>query len=275
MNSLDIQSAFVQGSRISRDLFITPPLEACTTKVWKLQKCVYDLVDALRLWYLRATEGLETLGATESIYDEAILYCHHNGKLKGVFSTHVDNIFWGGTTNFKKNVIDMIKQIIQINKENQNNFTYLGLHIKQNGHATDVDQEGYISDINPIVIEDERNKKSCEEITPYGRQQLRAVIGQLNWVSTQTRPDIVSDPCIASVSFKEAEVKDLLKVNKAIRKLQSESVHLKFTDLGDLRRCRVINYSNASYCNLSNEPSPGGFIIFICNQHNQVAPIQW
>ena len=77
------------------------------------------------------------------------------------------------------------------------------------------------------------------------------------------------------MSFKEAKVKDLLRVNKIIRKLKTESVHLKFIDLGDLRRCRVINYSDASYLNLSNEGSQGGFIIFICNQHNQVAPIQW
>ena len=77
------------------------------------------------------------------------------------------------------------------------------------------------------------------------------------------------------MSFKEAKVKDLLRINKIIRKLQSESVHLKFIDLGDLRRCRVINYSDASHRNLSNEGSQGGFIIFICNQHNQVTPVQW
>ena len=169
----------------------------------------------------------------------------------------------------------MIKEVFQISKESQNNFTYLGLHIKQTGHDIDIDQEGYISDINPIVIEDERNRKGCEAITTSERQQLRAVIGQLNWLSTQTRPDIAYDTCIASVSFKEAKVKDLLRVNKIIRKLQSESVHLKFIDLSDLRRYRVINYSDASYRNLLNEGSQGGFIIFICNQHNQVAPIQW
>ena len=108
----------------------------------------------------------------------------------------------------------MIKEVFQISKNNQNNFTYLGLHIKQNGDDIDTDQEKYISDINPIVIEHERNRKGCEEITTSERQQLIAVIGQLNWVSTQTRPDIAYDTCIASVSFKEAKVKDSLKSTK-------------------------------------------------------------
>ena len=143
MNSLDVQSAFLQGSRISRDLFIKPPPQASTSKIWKLQKCVYGLIDASRLWYLCVTEELKKLDATKSVHDEAIFYYHHNGKLEGIISTYVDDIFWG-TSNFNKNIIDMIKEVFQISKENQNNSIYLGLHIKQNGHDIDIDQEGYI-----------------------------------------------------------------------------------------------------------------------------------
>ena len=107
-NSLDIRSAFLQGSRNLRDLFIKPPPERCITKIWKLQNCVYDLADALHPRYLHVTEELKKLGATKSIYDEAIFCYHHNAKLEGIISTHVDDVSWGGTPNFKKDIIDMI-----------------------------------------------------------------------------------------------------------------------------------------------------------------------
>ena len=42
VNSLDSQSAFLQGSRISRDLFIKPPPEAYIANIWKLQDCLWS-----------------------------------------------------------------------------------------------------------------------------------------------------------------------------------------------------------------------------------------
>ena len=75
--------------------------------------------------------------------------------------------------------------------------------------------------------------------------------------------------------LKMPKYRNLNKVNKAIKKLKSETVHLKFIDLGDLQRCKIFNFSDASYRNLKGEGSQGGFIIFICNQYNQVVPIQW
>ena len=52
VNSLDIQSAFLQGKSITTDVYLMPPEEAGTEKLWKLKKCVYELTDASRRWYL-------------------------------------------------------------------------------------------------------------------------------------------------------------------------------------------------------------------------------
>ena len=37
LNSIDINSAFLQGKPIARDIFIVPEPEAHTIKLWKLQ----------------------------------------------------------------------------------------------------------------------------------------------------------------------------------------------------------------------------------------------
>ena len=56
INCLDIQSAFLQDSGISREIFLKPPVEASTKNLRKLRKCVYGLSAASRSWYLRVAE---------------------------------------------------------------------------------------------------------------------------------------------------------------------------------------------------------------------------
>ena len=41
-----MKTAFLQGKKIERGVYIRPLKEAATKKVWKLQKCVYGLGDA-------------------------------------------------------------------------------------------------------------------------------------------------------------------------------------------------------------------------------------
>ena len=76
LNGLDIQAAFLQGSEISRKVYLKPPVEASTNKLWKLRKCLYGLTDASRLWYIRVREELAKLNVSKSKFDDAIFYYH-------------------------------------------------------------------------------------------------------------------------------------------------------------------------------------------------------
>ena len=58
IHSADFKTAFLQGDVISRDVFIRPPKEACTNKLWRLNKTVYGLNDASRSWYLKLRETI-------------------------------------------------------------------------------------------------------------------------------------------------------------------------------------------------------------------------
>ena len=49
---MDLKTVFLQGKSIERDVFIKPPKEANTNKLWKLNTTVYGLCDAPREWYL-------------------------------------------------------------------------------------------------------------------------------------------------------------------------------------------------------------------------------
>ena len=46
---MDIKLTFLQGSKVDREAYLKPPVEAETSKLWKL---VYELCDAQHHWYL-------------------------------------------------------------------------------------------------------------------------------------------------------------------------------------------------------------------------------
>ena len=48
IEDIDVKTVFLQGKQIERTAYLQPPKEANTIKIWKLQKCVYDLTDASR-----------------------------------------------------------------------------------------------------------------------------------------------------------------------------------------------------------------------------------
>ena len=75
-------------------------------------------------------------------------------------------------------------------------------------------------------------------LTETEAQRFQTLAGQLNWTSSQTRPDISYQPCEVSTSIKHATVCDLKTANKYIRKVKSlEIVYIKISKFRDFRKC--------------------------------------
>lgn len=57
-------------------IYVQPPKECETDEsiVWKLNKCVYGLLDASRNWFPNARKELERLKCEESKLDPALFY---------------------------------------------------------------------------------------------------------------------------------------------------------------------------------------------------------
>ena len=165
INSLDIKCAFLQGKCIDRELFVKPPPEMETIKIWKLKTAVYGLKDASRTWYLKIKEELTNLGVSLSRYGEALFYWHHNSILCGIIAVHVDDLIWGGSILFKENIIDKIKEKFAISSVQSRKFRYLGLNIIQNYSGIMMHQNNYINDLKTLVISPDRLKTKFASVT--------------------------------------------------------------------------------------------------------------
>ena len=271
---IDVESAFLQGKQLDREVYIRPPLEAETDKLWKLNKCIYGLADAPRMWFTELCETLEKLGMEVCTYDESFLFWRQEGGLLGIMGVHVDDILNGGSIDFHRTIMQPLKEKFTLSMEVEGNFLYTGLEIKQKKNCIDLSQNEYISELCKIPINRDRVGDNKLPVSKKEYNDLRSVCGQLLWVSSQTRPDMAYQTCVASNSASTATIGDLKQVNKAIDYMQKNRLTLKYPKL-DLRDVFMLAFCDAAYANLKDGSSQGAHIVFLISRDGNCCPLAW
>ena len=127
LKSLDVTSAFLQGEKLERDVFVIPPPEARKPgKLWKLQKSAYGLYDASRKWFLAVKAELLDIGMKTVSGDDAVFTKHEKGKLTGVCIMRVDDFLVGGTEAFEKILNNKLKRRFTFGRKETGRFKFTG-----------------------------------------------------------------------------------------------------------------------------------------------------
>ena len=274
-HTIDVKSAYLQGNPIDRDVYLKPPPEFNCGTLWKLNKTVYGLSDAARQWFLRVTDELKHLGMKTSSLDSALFSWNHSGGLQGVICLYVDDFLWAGTQIFKNMIVDKLSDMFLIGSSASKAFKYIGLNICANNGYTTVDQFEYAQTIKPVTLSRQRAAAKSSELSDAEKTEYRGLIGQLNWISTHTRPDIAFDVCELSVICKNATIADLLRLNKVVLRVKNDNMRIFFPKLEQMNQCTIECYADASFANLTGSASQGGCVIFIKDSTGNYCPIYW
>ena len=277
-NSIDIKAAFLQGDNFERDVFLRPPKEAvCSEKVlWKLNKCVYGLNDVARVWYFTVRTFLLKLGCIQLKADPAGFYWYHEGELSGVFLMHVDDFIWGGSEAFKDNVIVKIRSEFQVGLQPSGVFKYIGLEVKQDNSGITLSQNQYLRSVKPVPVNVTRACNKLDECNVIEQENLRSLVGQIGWLSTNTKPDVSYDLLEMSCVLNHPKVDNVIQANKYLRKMEMVDGSLKISQLGNLDKVKLLAFSDASHASLlDGYSSAEGFIIFLVGEDGESCPLAW
>ena len=167
---------YLQGKDMDREIFIIPPKIYCPdfNKCWILDKGVYGLKDAGRLWFLEIWNKIEDRGGTFVIGDNAFFYYHKNKILHGVGCLYVDDVFGGGTELFMTDIFLPLMTRFKVSKIEKNNFKFFGLAVNQDPRDKNkmISQQKYISELEPVP--DTTGYNDTQKVT-----LLRGISGQL------------------------------------------------------------------------------------------------
>ena len=201
---------------------------------------------------------------------------YDNNNLQEILCARVDDFCWGGTEQFQVKSIKLIKKSFQISLEESETFKYLGLSVKQTCDYIKIDQSSYINELKEVENSQEKQKNNFAQLNKDEDWQLQGLAGQLNWIASQTRPDIAYNACEVSVFIKDATINDLIQANRYIRyicKAKSKSALIRLVDLENLEQCSIICFSDASFANLKGNSSQGGYIVFLYRDEKLFSPI--
>ena len=274
-HTIDIKSAYLQGNKIQRPIFLKPPKEYDEGKLWKLKKTVYGLCDAARAWYFRVKDELKSLSVEMCQLDNSLFTWKRNGKIEGLICIYVDDFLYSGTHLFCQMIMKKLKEKFLIGSSESITFTYVGLSIKSYRDGLTIDQNEYIAGLGSIPINKRRASEKSEKLDEKEKKEYRALVGQLNWISTHTRPDIAFETCVLSSSFYEAKVADLIRLNKLVERVQRDNINIYFPRLDNIREVTLECYTDASLQNLTNSNSQGGLIIFLKDNAGKKCPLFW
>ena len=275
IHSIDIKSAYLQGIPINRELYIKPPNEAQTDKLWLLKKCPYGLADAGRHWYMRVKEELKKLGGKQMSLDQSVFVWNKENCIIGIMVIHVDDFIFGGTDIFQDRVITGFREIFKIGREESSNYLkYIGIILNQKPEGIYLSTNTYCQDLTEIDTIN-MGSDSSRKLHPNEVKLLKQAAGQINWATNQSRPDCSFDNCTVANSTKEATVADINRANKILRKLRGQPVDIFFpTDL-NLSSCRIVVFSDASHANLPDRGSQGAHVIFLCDENGHYSLLAW
>ena len=277
--SLDVKAAFLQSNSLDRVVYIKPPRDIRKPGIiWKLLKPLYGINDAGRQWYFTVTEFLvHVMQCKQGLLDKAVYRCYDDaGKLIGIILIHVDDVLYAGTPKFIKTVIKELMKRFEISKTFDGAFMYLGWHLKQESNCTMIDQIAYGKSMKTVEISSERRKQKKELLNDVEIKEYQCLVGQLNWMGCQTRPDLKFDILELSTRMKNPCVENLIQANWVVNKMKDRTVQLKFHRL-DFKNIKILMFADASLGNLPDETSSarGHVVLIWCSTMKKVNVISW
>ena len=192
-------------------------------------KAVYGLCDGPLQFFRSLIEISIELGMKQSALDPCLFYFRNpDGVLAGFIGTEVDDLLIAGAKFFHDTVIKALKQKLVFGKwttaRSTEGVRFCGRRLLQLAdYSMEVDQTFYSNSLQLPKMERDRRKDVDAELTASEVSQYRAGIGALNWLQTQTRPDLSGKANIIQGAFPAPKVKDFLQLLAAMTEAKDTS----------------------------------------------------
>ena len=261
----DISNAFLQGAPLvgKAPMYMRPPKQGLRGvmegQLLRLLKPVYGRPDAPRAWYEELARILcQELKFEKSFVDPAMFMLREpSGKLVGLMIVHVDDVMVCHDGNkFASEIVERLGKRFPFGTwqrvcEQPSGVSYCGKEIKvvtcEGETQITLAQNGFIDGrLQPMEVHKDRRAQPEACATDEERTNYRSIVGSLQWLVTQSRPDLAFEVNQLQKRVSDLRVHDLLRANQAVREVVQHRMEIIFKDLG--HDAELITYTDAGLC---------------------------
>ena len=286
IESSDVTRAFLQTSNIDRNVFVKPPIEAGlpTNKVWKLKRPAYGLIDAAHSFFVNYADNLIALGCETCKMDNAIFYNFEGGSkltdesrsLNGIIASHIDDSLIVSNDKMKEDVVNKMKERFTYGTQETLPFRYVGLNIDKEKGKVIINQDHFVESIIPPDLGKISSNKKSWVLDDEFQTKYRSLVSKLNILSMSARPDISFEVKVLTTKYGKASKLDLMKALKVLEKVKRKTTKITIPNMGAIKDCVLVAYSDAATKKIDNAFSVAGHVIFLVNKKtNAATPITW
>ena len=124
-------------------------------------------------FYLSFSGKLSEFGCEKSLlnpamflfFDKEVTREDEIRRPSGIAVTHVDDVLHAGNDMFEKKVMKPLKDSFKFGTEEEIEFRYVGLHMKQSSSGISVDQDHYVNNLEEPTMNGVKNLKVTDVLS--------------------------------------------------------------------------------------------------------------
>ena len=228
---------------------------------------VYGLGDSPQHWRKTLKQAIMQLGYRESLLDPTVYYLQTGEVLDGVIAVEVDDLFTFGNAIHEERM-SKLGEKFQFGKyeevmKSAEGVGFNGRRIRQlPNHEFEVDMYKFVQErLSPVQLS--KGRKACAKSLANDSEinQMRVVVGALNWLAKEGRPDAAAAASLGASTFPKPTVQDVIDINRAVTSLKERpelKIRIRNIEPQDLSWGVV---SDASFANAYAGHSQGAYAI--------------
>ena len=224
---------------------------------------VYGLNDSPSAWFRCLASALKSAGFTPCRFDPCLFTFREEGRVTGVYGIHVDDCATGGEGPGYLQALEALKTKFEFRKWRVDDGDFCGARYSQDPNTFEItmSQAKFCEKIRPLHLSRSRSQDRSAKLDAREVSCLRAINGSLNWLCTQSRPDLSTQVSFSQQSFPEPTVQDAVAANNAVRRAkQHADLGIVFRSI-PLDKIAIMCHSDAAYANTKQGATQGGYVI--------------
>ena len=265
----DIKGAFLEADPLEdrfRPLFAHQPPGGIpgipSDAVIEILGNLYGQNDAPSAWFRTFDTEIQKLGWKPSCFDPCLYTLRDDSAgLCGILGVHVDDCAVGGAGLKFEQSIDLLKKRFPFRKWRVKSGEFCGAFYKQDHDGTiHMSMQAFADKLRPANLN--RGSNPDAPLEPHQVKVLRAINGGLNWLSTQSRPDLAAQTSLSQQAFPTPRVRHLKQASNVVRRAkQHADLDITFKPI-PLSELSLVCHSDAAFANVGTHTQAGFIIAF-------------